>query len=242
MQETAKNAALEMNIPCRDDVASCSGGGQRLAASPQVVEDQPAKQEEDDYAGKEDPLVLARAPLDHADGVAADAQRVGDAVQPLLRVLEHLALVAQVAQDRLSPGNVVVERAVRVGEEVLLAQRVRLAHLVGRARRQGAAAVRVAPRLKGRVGRRRRGVGVGVLRRGVVRPPAQELCPVVLVLRVLPRLLQPVDLGAKVGQVLAEALDALKGLLLFLGDNLLPRQVVVLVEGRSRRASGRSCR
>ena len=69
--------------------------------SPQEVQAQPAEEEEDDDAGPEDPLVLLGAALDHAYGVAADAERVGDAVHLLLRVLEHVALGAQVPEHGL---------------------------------------------------------------------------------------------------------------------------------------------
>ena len=70
--------------------------------SPQEVQAQPAEQEEDDDAGPEDPLVLLGAALDHAYGVAADAERVGHAVHLLLRVLEHVALGAQVSEHGLT--------------------------------------------------------------------------------------------------------------------------------------------
>lgn len=49
-------------------------------------------------------------------------------------------------------------------------------------------------------------------------------------LGVLAGLAQAVDLGAHVGQVLAELADALIGLGLLLGDDLLAREAVVLVE------------
>lgn len=69
---------------------------------PQVVQAQPAKPEEDKGTRPEDPFVLLGPPLDHAYGVAADAQRISDTVQPLLGVLQHLALCAQVAEDSLA--------------------------------------------------------------------------------------------------------------------------------------------
>ena len=62
----------------------------------------PAEQKEDDDAGPKNPLVLFSAPLDHAYGVAADAERVGHAVQSLLGVLEHIALRAQVSEYGLA--------------------------------------------------------------------------------------------------------------------------------------------
>ena len=65
-------------------------------------EDYDPDQEEDDDAGPEDPLVLLGAALDHAYGVAADAERVGDAVHLLLGVLEHVALGAQVSEHGLA--------------------------------------------------------------------------------------------------------------------------------------------
>lgn len=48
---------------------------------------------------------------------------------------------------------------------------------------------------------------------------------------VVARLAQGVDLRAEVGEVLAEALDALLRLLLLLLDELLAREVLVLVDG-----------
>lgn len=47
-----------------------------------------------------------------------------------------------------------------------------------------------------------------------------------------------VDLGAKVGEVLAEALHALLGLLLFLLDEFLAREVLVLVDGFGKGGDG----
>jgi hypothetical protein len=67
--------------------------------STQIVDDEPAKGEEDDDSGPEDPFVLLGSSLDHAYRVAADAQGVGHAVQASLGALEHFPLLAQVAQD-----------------------------------------------------------------------------------------------------------------------------------------------
>lgn len=193
---------------------------------------EPAKQEEDNDARDKDPLVLAGTALHHADRVAAHAQRVGDAVQPLLRVLERLALLAQVPQHGLPARDEVVQGMVGVVEEVLLAKGMRLAEVVAGARRQRGAVGACVPGLERRVRhrRRRRGAGVGVLRRGVVRSPAEELGAVVVVLRFFAGSLDDVELGAELGQLLAEALDSLVGLLLLLGDQFLAREAVVFVE------------
>lgn len=78
------------------------------------MEHQPAKQEEHHHTSKEDPFVLLCSSLHHADRIAADAKGVGNAVKSLLGALEHLALLAQVAEDSLSARNVVVKRLVCV--------------------------------------------------------------------------------------------------------------------------------
>ena len=48
--------------------------------SPQVVNDQPAEQEEDDDSTPENPLVLLRSPLNHADSIATDSQGIRNRV------------------------------------------------------------------------------------------------------------------------------------------------------------------
>jgi len=70
--------------------------------SPQIVNDQPAEQEEDDNSTPEYPLVLLRSPLDHADGVATNTQGIRHSVQPPLCPFEHFPLLAQIAEDRPS--------------------------------------------------------------------------------------------------------------------------------------------
>ena len=48
--------------------------------SPQVVNNQPAEQEEDDDSTPEYPLVLLRSPFNHAYRVATNAQGIRDSV------------------------------------------------------------------------------------------------------------------------------------------------------------------
>ena len=48
--------------------------------SPQIVNNQPAEQEEDDDSTPKYPLVLLRSPLDHADGIATDSQGIRNRV------------------------------------------------------------------------------------------------------------------------------------------------------------------
>lgn len=164
--------------------------------------DQPTEAKEDDDAGPEDPLVLLGPPLDHADGVPADAERVGDAVQAALGILEHVPLGAEVAQHGLAAGYVLVEGGVGAGEEVLLPHGVRLARVVAAAHAHLAVAVAddaaaaIAIR-RDRVGRggggRGVGVSVGILRgRGVEGPAAEELGAVLVVGGLLALRLEPV--------------------------------------------------
>lgn len=54
------------------------------------------------------------------------------------------------------------------------------------------------------------------------------------------RLFEVVDLGSEVGQVVAKPLDTLEGLFLLLGDELLARKLVVLVDGLGE--GGEGCR
>lgn len=155
--------------------------------SPEEVQTQPAERKEYHHAHPEDPLVLPRPPLDHADRVPGHTERVGDRVQPLLRALEHLALRAQVTQDGLAPCNVLVQRRVGAGKEVLLPQRVILprhiiaAHPVppSRTAPNTSSTTRiphVSPATITTIRARRRGArarGVGVLGRGGVGPAPQ---------------------------------------------------------------------
>lgn len=96
------------------------------------MDDEPTKGEEKHDAGPEDPFVLLGPPLHHADRFAADAQRVGDAVQLPLSALEHLPLLAQIAQHGPAALEVFVQLCVGGRHEALLAQRVRFARLVRR--------------------------------------------------------------------------------------------------------------
>lgn len=51
-----------------------------LMPSPQIVNDQPAEQEEDDDSTPEYPLVLLRSPLNHAYCVATNTQGIRHSV------------------------------------------------------------------------------------------------------------------------------------------------------------------
>jgi hypothetical protein len=148
------------------------------------VDDEPAEDEEDDDAGPEDPLVLLGPPLHHADRVAADAERIGDGIQPPLGALEHLPLLAEVAQDVPPAVEELVELVRRVLEEGILARHAALAVVVAllRAGRVCVGAVGgvgvVRGRRKGRVcgGGGLRGQRVRVLGRGgVMWTAAQQL-------------------------------------------------------------------
>lgn len=153
--------------------------------SPQEVQTQPAERKEYHNTRPEDPLVLPRPPLDHADRVPGHTERVGDRVQPLLRALEHLALCTQVTQDRLAPRDVLIQRRVGTGKEVLLPQRVVLprhiiaAHPVPTTRtapntRTTTRIPHVSPATITTIRAGRRGArGVGVLGRGGVGPAPQ---------------------------------------------------------------------
>jgi hypothetical protein len=88
------------------------------------VQNRPAKQKENQHSTPENPLILARAPLDHANGIAAHAQRIGHAIQAALRALEDLALLAQIGEHSAPAVQEVIELVVRAGEEGLLAQGV----------------------------------------------------------------------------------------------------------------------
>lgn len=216
------------------------------------MQTQPAEPKEDHDARPEYPLILPRPLLDHANGVARDAQRVGDRVQPLLRVLQHVLLRAQVAEHGLPPRDVLVQRVVRAGEEVLLPQRVLFprqvvaphqavpvttttttphARAAARVPRMPAAAAAIAPIRTGRGCRAGGAAGVGVLGRGAhVRPPAQQLVPALAVERLVARALEGLEVLAVLGQLVAEIADALVRLLLLRGVELLLRQGIVLVD------------
>ena len=149
--------------------------------------DEPAEEEEDNDARPEDALVLLRPSLDHADGVATDAQRVRHGVQPLLCALEHLPLVAEIAQHGPAAIEELVELVRRVLEEGVFAQHAALAVVL--AALLGAGRVCVGPvggvgvvglGCKGRV----RGGGGGCVgqrvrvlgRGGVVWAAAEQFC------------------------------------------------------------------
>lgn len=94
------------------------------------MQNRPAKQKEDQHSTPENPLILARAPLDHANGVTAHAQCIGNAIQAALRALKDLALLTQIGEHGAPAVQEVVELGVRAGEEGLLTQGVCLAVIV----------------------------------------------------------------------------------------------------------------
>lgn len=100
--------------------------------SAQPPDDQKAKHKEDDNPGPEDPSVLSCPSLHHPDRVPADAERVRNPVQPPLCSLEHLSLVAEIAEHGAATLDVFVELGVRGRGEGLFAQGVGLTrHVCG---------------------------------------------------------------------------------------------------------------
>lgn len=209
---------------------------------------QPAESKEYYHARPKDPLVLPRPPLNHADRVPGHPERVGHRVQPLLRPLEHLALCPQVPEHRLAARDVLVQRRVGAGKEVLLPQRVVLARRVVAAHAvpattaappQASPAARVphvSPAAIAPIGTRRRrpaarAGGVRVLGRGGVGPPAEELAAVLRVQRLVARRLEGLKLPPVRRQLGAEVAYALEGLLLLGWVELLLGEGVVLVDG-----------
>lgn len=77
----------------------------------------PAKQEEDDYAAPEYPLVLACPSLYLADSISAYSQRVGYAIEPPLGTLQDLPLLSQVGQDCAPSVQEVIQLVIGVGKE-----------------------------------------------------------------------------------------------------------------------------
>lgn len=134
----------------------------------------PAKQEEQDHTPPEHPLVLLRPSLYHPDRVPADPQCVRNAVQPTLRPLEYLALLAQIRKHRTPAVEELVQLIVCVGEERLLAQRVGFAVIVCRGSAE-AEARSGGRRVRKRGGRWwKRGLRVGVLRGRTVMGTASQ--------------------------------------------------------------------
>jgi hypothetical protein len=77
------------------------------------VKNKPAEQDKYDNASPENPYILFRPALDHSDRITANAQRVANAVQSSLRVLEDIALLTQVGEDSPAPVQELVQ--LRVG-------------------------------------------------------------------------------------------------------------------------------
>lgn len=161
---------------------------------------------------------------------------------PLLRVLEHIPLRAQVAQHRLPSRDILVQRRVGARKEILLPQRVLLpTHILPSHTEPPAATTTTTapvPRVPGPKRRRRlraaATVGVGVLGRvaaGVGPPVAQQLAAVAAVQGLVARAPGALELAAVGGELGAEAADALARLVLLGRVELLAREGVVLVDG-----------
>lgn len=152
------------------------------------MQTQPAEPKEDNNARPEDPLILPSPPFNHPNRVPRNPKRVSDRVKLLLRALEHLPLRAQVAQHRLAPRDVLVQRRVSASEEILLPQRVVLprdvvtTHAVSPTAADARPTTRI-PHVTTRATippiRTRRALGgIGILRRRGIRPPSQKLAAV----------------------------------------------------------------
>ena len=103
---------------------------------------QPAKHKEDDHTTIENPLVLHGPPLHHPNGITTDTQRISHAIQFPLRPLQHLPLVAQIAQHGAAAIQELVELVGRLAEESVLAQDVAFAVVVAALGRAGGVWVR----------------------------------------------------------------------------------------------------
>jgi hypothetical protein len=90
-------------------------------SSTQVVYDEPAEGKEDHDSSPEYPLVLLRAPFDHAYSITTYAQSIRNTIQSSLRAFEHLSLIAEVAQHGPAPIQKLVQLVRRVFEESVLA-------------------------------------------------------------------------------------------------------------------------
>lgn len=66
--------------------------------SPKVVYHQKTEQKEDDNSGPENPLVLFSSSFDHANGVPADTEGVGDTIQLSLGAFQYFSLLPEIAQ------------------------------------------------------------------------------------------------------------------------------------------------
>ena len=79
----------------------------------------PTKPHKHHHAHPENPLILPRPPLHHPDRIPTDPQCVRNAVQPFLCPLEDLSLLTKITEHRTPAVQILVERGVGGGEEVL---------------------------------------------------------------------------------------------------------------------------
>jgi hypothetical protein len=139
------------------------------------MQQQPAESKENNHSRPKNPLILLRPPLNHTNRISTDPQRVRNTIQPLLRPLQDLPLLSQIPQDRLPPGQVLIQRRVRICKEGLLPQCMRLSRVVVTPHTQ--ASILRGPWTSCRAQIRRIRVWI-VRRRGVMRPPTKQLAPV----------------------------------------------------------------
>lgn len=172
-----------------------------------------------------------------------------------MRILQHIPLRAQIPQDSLTPGNVLIQRGIGARKEVLLPERMLLSRhalvpssccctSTRTADADPGPAARVSRVQAAPAATCRRGAGVvGVLGGGDVTPAlAQQLAAVLGVQGLVAADFEGIDLLAVGGQLGAEVADALVGFFLLGRVELLLGERVVLVngllEGRQRRAEG----
>lgn len=222
------------------------------------------KDDENYHAGPEDPLVLFRPTFHHSNRISTDPQRVSNAVQFRLRPLQHLPLIAQVAQHGPSALQILVQGLIGRAQKGLFAQDVAFALRIGiraavRRRRAAIRAVAVL-RVPARAGReigiagaeqrvhvgadggRRggRGFRVGILRglRGV-RSAAEELGAVLGVLGLFALVFEFGEAGAEGEEVGSEGCDAVGRFRGFFGHELDVDGFLVVVESAGEGIDGR---
>lgn len=143
------------------------------------MQDSPTEQEEDDHSTKKDPFILLGPAFNHSDCVSADTQSVGDAVQPALRALQYLTLLAEIRQHSAPTIDELIKLRICCCKERLLAYGMDFPVVVCGGSTEAESGTRVGV-MVGKGGcLRKGGLRIWVLRsRGVVRTSAKELVAV----------------------------------------------------------------
>jgi len=203
----------------------------RFLTSPQISQHQPDKDNKHTDSRPEYPLILLRPPLHHLDRISTNPKRIRNTVQLLLRTLEHLSLLSQITQHSPPSLQKLIQLCIRPTHKTLLPHRMLFPPIIRRTRPKRTRPRRTRSKHTPLRPRRYRSIRIRILRRArLMRPPSQQLRPIIHRLALGKLFPHAIKLVAVVCELGAEVLDSDLGLFGFFGDGFLGCEGGVFVD------------